>query len=404
MKKLTAIILSITIMLCTCPFVSAATVSTEFAGAELDVPLEENLQANAAIGETLQLGAKSAILMEYNTGKILYEQSADLKLPPASITKIMALILVMEAIDGGRLKLEDKVTASEHAASMGGSQIWLEPGEVMTVDELLRATIIASANDATVALAEAVSGSEEGFVAEMNKKAEELGMNNTHFVNSYGLDAEGHLTTAHDVAIMSAELMKHKLMRQYTEKTMDSLRGGESELVNTNKLIRYYDGCYGLKTGTTSGAGSCLSAIAEREGLTLIAVVLGSSTSKERFSATAKLLDFGFANYSFTEIEADTSNFNDIPVRRGTEKQITPEVGEKFFALLEKGKEKEITQKIELSEELTAPIREGETVGYVHIMLGDEELGVIPITASNGSEALSFWVCLLRLLQSLFTL
>lgn len=404
MKKLLAVILSISILLTSSLVCSAATVSTEFEGADLETPLEENLQANAAIGETLQLGAKSAILMEFNTGTILYEQSADLKLPPASITKIMTLILVMEAIEGGKMSLEDKVTASEHAASLGGSQIWLEEGEVMTVDELLRATVIASANDATVALAEAVSGSEEGFVAEMNKKAQALGMNNTHFVNSYGLDAEGHLTTAHDVAIMSAELMKYPLMRQYTEKTTDTLRGGESELVNTNKLIRYYDGCFGLKTGTTSGAGSCLSAIAEREGLTLIAVVLGSPTSKERFSATAKLLDFGFANYSFAEIEADTEGFSDILVRRGTAKQITPAAGEKFFALLEKGSEKDITQEIELPTELTAPVREGETVGYVHIMLGEEELGVIPITASTGSEALSFWYCLRRLLQSLFTL
>jgi D-alanyl-D-alanine carboxypeptidase (penicillin-binding protein 5/6) len=203
---------------------------------------------------------------------------------------------------------------------------------------------------------------------------------------------------------MSRELMKHDRIRQYTEKAMDSLRGGESELVNTNKLVRYYDGCYGLKTGTTSGAGSCLSAIAERDGLTLVAVVLGAPSSKDRFSGTQKLLDYGFANYSFAEIEADTEALSDIPVRRGRVRSVTPVVGEKFFALLKKGEESKITQTIELETELTAPIKEGATVGYVHIMLGEEELGVIPITARTGSEAISFWYCLTRLLQSLFTL
>ncbi len=383
---------------------SAATVSTEYEGVNLEEPLEENLQANAPIGESLQINAKSSILMEYNTGKILYESNADEKLAPASITKIMTLILVMEAIADKRLSLEDQVTASEHAASLGGSQIWLEPGEVMTVDELLRATVIASANDATVALAEAVSGSEESFVAKMNEKAAELGLKDTNFVNSYGLDADGHLTTAHDVAVMSKELMKHELIRQYTEKTMDSLRGGESELVNTNKLIRYYDGCFGLKTGTTSKAGSCLSAIAERNGLTIIAVVLGAPTSKDRFSGTQKLLDYGFANYSFAEIEADTSAFTDIPVRRGTVRFVTPTVTEKFFALLKKGDENKITQNFTLSEELVAPIKSGDTVGYVHIYLGEEELGVIPITAQSGSDELTYFVCLMRLVKSLFTL
>ncbi len=383
---------------------SAATVSTEYEGANLEEPLEKNLQANAPIGEKLQINAKSAILIEYNTGKILYESNADEKLAPASITKIMTLILVMEAIEDKRLSLEDQITASEHAASLGGSQIWLEPGEVMTVDELLRATVIASANDATVALAEAVSGSEESFVLKMNEKAAELGLKDTNFVNSYGLDADGHLTTAHDVAVMSKELMKHELIRQYTEKTMDSLRGGESELVNTNKLIRYYDGCFGLKTGTTSKAGSCLSAIAERNGLTLIAVVLGAPSSKDRFSGTQKLLDYGFANYSFTETKADTSEFSDIPVRRGTTRFVTPTVTEKFFALLRKGDESKLTQTFELSEELVAPVKAGDTVGYVHIYLGEEELGVIPIIAGSDSDKLTYFVCLMRLVKSLFTL
>ncbi len=384
--------------------VLADTVSTEYAGADLDTPLEENLQANATLGEKLQINAKSALLMEYKTGKILYEMSPDEKVAPASITKIMTLILVMEALESGKLKLEDKITASEHAASLGGSQIWLESGEVMTVDELLRATVIASANDATVALAEAVAGSEEGFVVMMNEKAKSLGMNGTNFVNSYGLDADGHLTTAHDVALMSAELIKHDLIRQYSTVKMDSLRGGQSELVNTNKLVRYYSGAFGLKTGTTGKAGSCLSATAERDGLTLIAVVMGAPTSKDRFSGAQKLLDYGFANYCYTEIEADTSKLAPIPVKKGINRFVTPEVKEKFSLLLEKGKEQGITQTFEMATELTAPVKAGDTLGYVHILRDKEEMGVIPITAKEDCERLTWGVCMLRLIKSLFTL
>lgn len=404
MKRIISILLAAVIIISCGLTASADTVSMEYEGVDLETPLEENLQANAAIGESLQINAKSAILIEYNTGKILYEMNSDQRLAPASITKIMTLILVMEALEAGKLTLDTEVTASEHAASLGGSQIWLEPNEVMTVDELLRATVIASANDATVALAEAVAGSEEGFVVMMNEKAKELGMNNTNFVNSYGLDAEGHLTTAHDVAVMSAELIRHELIREYSTVKIDSLRGGESELVNTNKLIRYYDGCFGLKTGTTSQAGSCLSATAERDGLTLIAVVLGAPTSKDRFSGTQKLLDYGFANYCYTEVEADTSDFTNIPVKKGTVREIIPTVDQKFSALLKKGEESNITQSFTLEQELTAPVKKGDVVGYVHIFLKEEEIGAIPIIASNGSERLTYWVCLARLLKSLFTL
>lgn len=404
MKKIISILLCLVLLSVGGFNSSAATVSMEYAADDLDIPLEENLQANAAIGTDLDINAKSAILMEVNTRQVLYEENPDERLPEASITKVMTLILVMEAIEDGRLKLEDKITASEYAASMGGSQIWLEPGEVMTVDELLRATVIASANDATVALAEAVAGSEEGFVAMMNAKAKELGMTNTNFVNSYGLDAEGHLTTAHDVAIMSCELIKYELIKKYTTVWSDSLRGGESELVNTNKLIRYYDGAFGLKTGTTSQAGSCLSATAEREGLTLVAVVLGSPTSKARFDGAKKLLDYGFANYTYKEVIADTSEFYNIPVKKGTVRQIVPTVLENYSVLLKKGQEGGITQTFELDGELTAPIKAGDTVGYVHICLNEEEIGVIPIVASNGSERLTYSHCLARLFKSLFTL
>ena len=404
MKKIVSILLSVVLMITFSIPSCGKTISTEFAGADLDTPLEENLQANAAVGEKLNINAKAAILIEKNTGKILYEMNADEKLAPASITKIMTLILVMEALEEGKIALETKITASEHAASLGGSQIWLEPGEVMTIDELLRATVIASANDATVALAEAVAGSEESFVAMMNEKAKTLGMKNTSFVNSYGLDADGHLTTAHDIAIMSAELIKHPLIKEYSSIKMDSLRGGESELVNTNKLIRYYEGCFGLKTGTTGKAGSCLSAVAERNGLTLIAVVLGAPTSNDRFSGTAKLLDYGFANYSFTEVAANESELSAIPVKKGVERSVMPTVNQTLPLLLQKGDEKHISQSITLEEELTAPIKKGDTVGYVHIYLKGEEIGVIPITAAQNIDKLTYFVCLGRLLKGLFTL
>lgn len=404
MKKIVSFLLSIVLMIVFSVPSCGKTVSTEYEGVDLDTPLEENLQANAAVGEKLNINAKAAILIEEKTGKILYEMNADERLAPASITKIMTLILVMEALEEGKIALDTKVTASEHAASLGGSQIWLESGEVMTIDELLRATVIASANDATVALAEAVAGSEESFVAMMNEKAKALGMKNTSFVNSYGLDADGHLTTAHDIAIMSAELIKHPLIKEYSSVKMDSLRDGESELVNTNKLIRYYEGCFGLKTGTTGKAGSCLSAVAERQGLTLIAVVLGAPTSKDRFSGTAKLLDYGFANYSFTEVTANESELSDIPVQKGVERSLSPTVSQTLPLLLQKGDEKHITQKVTMESELTAPIKKGDTVGYVHVYLKGEEIGVIPISAAKDIDKVTYFVCLGRLLKGLFTL
>ena len=226
--------------------VSAATISSECDISDISIPIDNKL-TDTTFGKPLDIKAKSAILMEVNTGQILYEQNVDEKLPPASITKIMSLLLVMEAIDCGKLSTEDVITASEHACSMGGSQIWLEPGETLTVDDLLKAAVIASANDATVALGEAVAGSEEGFVAMMNARAKELGMNNTHFKNATGLDAEGHTSSAHDVAIMSAQLIKPDLIKNYSTVWMDTLRDGESELVNTNKLVRFYEGTTGLK-------------------------------------------------------------------------------------------------------------------------------------------------------------
>ncbi len=403
MKKIIAFLIIIS-MLCL-PFgVNAQkTVSMEYAADDLDTPLGENLQANAAVGDILEINAKSVILMEPYTKQILYESNADEKTAPASITKIMSLLLVMEAIKEGKLTLETEIQASEHACSMGGSQIWLEPNETMTVDELLKATVIASANDATVALGEAIAGSEEGFVAMMNEKAKALGMNNTTFINCTGLDAEEHLTTAHDVAIMSCELIKYDLIKNYTTVWMDSLRNGESELVNTNKLVRFYTGAIGLKTGTTSKAGSCLSAAAERNGLTLIAVVLGSPTSNDRFAGARKLLDFGFANYSYKEVAIETP-LNPIKVKKGVSSQLPLVCEDKLSVLLKRGQESKLSQTVELPEKIDAPINQGDTVGYLHISLEEEEIGVVPIKAAQKVKKLTFFVCFWQMLKGLFSL
>ena len=403
MKKILALFVVLAIFCFPLTVNAEKRVSMEYNATDLDVPLGENLQANAAVGDILEINAKSVILMEPYTKKILYESNADEKLAPASITKIMSLLLVMEAIDSGKLTLETQIQASEHACSMGGSQIWLEPGETMTVDELLKATVIASANDATVVLGEAIAGSEEGFVAMMNEKAKALGMNNTTFANATGLDVDNHLTTAHDVAIMSCELVKHDLIKNYSTVWMDSLRNGESELVNTNKLVRFYNGAIGLKTGTTSKAGSCLSAAAERNGLTLVAVVLGSPTSNDRFNGARKLLDYGFANYSYKEVGIETP-LEPVKVKKGVLSQIDLSCDEKLSVLLKRGEESKLSQRVELPEEITAPIQNGDTVGYLHISLDSEEIGAVPIKAANTCQKLTFFVAFCRIFKTLFSL
>lgn len=379
----------------------AVTVSSECDISDIDVPLD-NMPVNAAIGQTLDIKAKSAVLMEPNTGKVLYESNSDEKLPPASITKIMSLLLVMEAIDRGDISLETVVTASEHACSMGGSQIWLEPGETMTVNDLLKAAVIASANDACVALGETVAGSEEGFVALMNERANELGMTNTHFVNCTGLDAEGHLTTAYDVAVMSSALIKHDLIKDYSTVWMDSLRDGKSELVNTNKLVRFYEGTTGLKTGTTSTAKYCLSATAERNGLELVAVVMAGETSNDRFSGAKKLLDYGFANYNYSSIDAGLENNTVLDVIKGTQKTVEIEPKSTLNVLLPKNVSGKIERKTVLSENVTAPVKKGDVLGTVTVTLGDEQLGEIPLVAKEEVQRLTFGVTLGWILKGLF--
>lgn len=404
LKRLLSFILCLSLLsgMGVCAAESKVTVSSECSVEDIDVPLEAT-ETNAAIGQTLDIKAKSAILMEVNTGKILYEANADEKLPPASITKIMSLLLIMEAIKRGDISLETVVTASDHACSMGGSQIWLEPGESMTVDELLKATVIASANDACVALGELIAGSEEGFVALMNERAKALGMDNTNFINCTGLDAENHLTSAHDVAVMSAELIKHDLIKQYSTVWMDSLRDGQSELVNTNKLVRFYEGTTGLKTGTTSIAKYCLSATAQRNGLELVAVVLAGDTSNDRFNGAKKLLDYGFANYSYSLLDANLKE-TEVSVKKGVKKKVTVESTEKVSVLTPKGNQGEVTRTTEWNKSVTAPVKKGDVLGYVNIYVGEEQVGRVPVTASETVEKLTPAVTIGWILKGIFKL
>ena len=337
---------------------------------------------------TVDIRSKSVILLEQSTGEVLYSYNPDEQYPPASITKIMTLLLVMEAIDTGKITVDDMVTCSQHAADMGGSQIWLEPNEQMSVHDLLKATAVSSANDAATCLAEYVAGSEEAFVAMMNQRAQELGMKNTVFKNTNGLDAEGHLSTARDIAIMSMELLKHPKILEYTTIWMDSLRGGETQLVNTNKMIRYYDGATGLKTGTTDGAGSCLSAAPTRNGMTLIAVTLGSATSDERFYTAKKLLDYGFANYELANIQPMSAE-TPVKVTGGVENEVTVEPQPPEPLVLPKGRSQEITQEIELMPQVSAPVEKGQTVGRVIVKLGEEEILTYPMVASQSVEKMT---------------
>ncbi|MGI6279871.1 MAG: D-alanyl-D-alanine carboxypeptidase family protein [Acutalibacteraceae bacterium] len=403
MKKLLCLILVLALIgSMTVAAEQKKTISSECDISDLNVPLS-TVPTNAAIEQPLQIKAKSAILMEPNTGKILYEQNADERLAPASITKIMALLLIMEAIERKDMTLETVISASEHACSMGGSQIWLEPGESMTVDDLLKAAVIASANDATVALGEYIAGSEEGFVAMMNEKAKELGMNETNFVNCTGLDAEGHLTSAHDVAIMSSELIKHDLIKKYSTVWMDSLRDGKSELVNTNKLVRFYKGTTGLKTGTTSIAKYCLAATAERDGLELVAVIMAGETSQDRFEGAKKLLDYGFANYSFSEIKSELKE-KEIPLAKGEKKTLKINADGTVSLLLPKTAKNNITRTTDWNKNITAPIKKGQVVGYVNIFNGEENIGRIEIKAAENIKKRDLKLMMSWILKGIFQL
>ena len=359
------------------------------------------LPAFPAQGADLEVTAPSAVLMEASTGQVLFEKDPHAVRSCASITKVMTLCLVFEAIDSGRLSLDQTLTASAHAASMGGSDIWLEEGEAMSVDDLMKATVIMSANDAAVVLAEAVSGSEDAFVERMNQKAQELGMNDTVFKNCNGLDEEGHVTSAYDVALMSRELIRHEKIFDYTLIWMDSVRGGETQLVNTNKLIRSYQGITGLKTGTTGQAGSCITATAEREGLSLIAVVLGADSTDHRFQDAAALLDYGFGGWRVTEPEVPV--LDPVPVAQGMVPTVEVQAGESPSILLEAAETGQVETEIVL-QELAAPVQAGEVVGKIHYQVNGKTVAQVDITAVSGVEAVTFSGALGRLLQALFQL
>ena len=347
---------------------------------------------------TDNITAKSALLMDAATGKVLFEYNADVALPPASVTKIMTLLLVFEAIDRGTLALSDMISASENAASMGGTQIYLEPGEQMSAEDLIKSVVISSANDAACALAEHIAGSESAFVTKMNNRAAELGMNSTHFENTNGLDdtAENHVTSARDIAIMSRELMKHEKIFDYTTIWMDTVRGGEFGLSNTNRLLRTYNGCTGLKTGSTAKAKFCISATAKRGELSLIAVVMGAPTRDERNELAAKLLDFGFANYAV--FSDNDSKLNDIALVGGTKKAIAIRKNG-YSALVEKGSVSKIEAVTELPESISAPVKKGDVVGTVTYKCGDTVLGKVDIVADEDAEKIGFFDLLYRILR-----
>ena len=344
--------------------------------------------------------AQAVLLMDSATGTVLWEDNADAPLEPASVTKIMTMLLVCEAIDDGQLKAEQTVTASAHAAGMGGSQVYLEEGEQMTVTELLKAVAVASGNDAAVALGEAVAGSESAFVALMNQRAEELGMTQTCFRNCTGLPAEGHVTSARDIAIMSRALLGHDFIRQFTSIWMDSLRDGAFGLSSTNKLIRSYDGCTGLKTGFTSTAGYCISASARRGELELVAVVLGAKDSKDRFNTAAALLDWGFANFKTVTVAPDQCP-DTLPVTLGAQSEVTLAKPEATVLIHIRDEDSLVTH-LELPEEVAAPVEPGQQLGCFTVEIGGRTACILPVCAAQGVEKLTFAGVFLDYLKFLF--
>lgn len=356
----------------------------------------------SALGEE-EITAPSAVLMEPLTKKVLFEKNPHEIRPCASITKVMTLILIFEAIESGKISLTDTVTSSAHAASMGGSDIWLEEGEVMTVDHLIKAIVVASANDAAVAMAEEIAGTEEEFVMRMNEKAKVLGMEDTTFKNCNGLDEEGHLTSAYDVALMSAELITHKKIFEYSSIWIDYLRGGETQIVNTNKLLKSYKGITGLKTGTTSQAGSCMSATAERDNMSLVAVALGCDTGTNRFKDCAKLLDYGFANYMVKELKIDGGALAPVKVKGGMNEFSAVTSNIKNQALLPKSGNDEIESEITIAEEIEAPVEKGTVVGKISFKYGDTLVDEFDIITTEEIEKITFKSVLGFLISQLFS-
>ena len=360
----------------------------------------EGTSAQASV--TVNIKAKSALLIEAETGTILYEKNKDERLAPASVTKIMTLLLVVEAIEDDRIKITDEVVISKHAASMGGSQVFLEEGERMTVEELLKCTVIASANDAAVALAELIYGSEGAFVDIMNKRAIELGLQNTNFENATGLDddTKAHYTSAYDIATMSRYLIRYDLITKYASLWQDTIRNGEFTLTNTNRLVRYYDGCNGLKTGSTDKAGYCISAAAKRDGMQLIAVIMGAETRDERNEAARALLDYGFSNYSI--YSEDEKIVEEIRVTKGKVDKLIA-YSTKFETVIEKGKIKKINLVYDIPEYLSAPVVENEVIGKIIYEIDGVKIGESDIFVKCGSDKLSYFDIFIRLIKNIFS-
>ena len=357
------------------------------------------LQAEAV---ALEVAGKSAVLMDAATGTVLYESNSHEALAPASVTKVMTMLLIMEAIDSGKIGWDDLVTASEAAVAKGGSQIYLKVGESMTVSDMVKSIAVSSANDCACAMAEHLSGSEGAFVEQMNQRAKELGMNDTNFVNCTGLDdapdAANHKTSAYDIALMSRELLKnHPDIKKFTTIWMDTVRGGAFGLANTNKMVRFYDGCTGLKTGFTSGAGYCLSSSAQRDGLELIAVVMGAKTSQERFAACKSMLDYGFANFALytPALQEGVS----VPVVLGKMDSVNAIPGDSTALLVEKGQLSSVTSEVALEENITAPVSRGQRLGTLTIKSGEQVLSQVPLVAETAVERLSWGDIFVNLLR-----
>ena len=395
MKRLLALATAMLLVLSLSPAAFAA--QTDAPEEEAVIPTQAAIDQEVAAAANLTPGenlpVRSAILVEQSSGKVLFAQNEHEQLPPASVTKIMSLLLIMEAIDSGKIALTDRVTCSDTAAAYGGSQIWLKPGEEMTVDDLLKATAIARANDATVCLAEYVAGSEEAFVQMMNQRAQELGMTDSVFKCAAGLDTDGHVTSAADIAIMSRALLEHPLITNYSTVWMETLRDGATQLVNTNRMVRFYEGATGLKTGTTSGAGSCLSASATRNGLGLVAVVMGAPTSDDRFAAARSLLDWGFANYMLAELKAPQALLP-VKVTRGVASQVEVTCQPPEGIVIEKTKGEAVTQDVVMEESVEAPVSQGQQVGTVVVCVDGERVTEYPLLAAAGVERMTFFKAL----------
>ena len=352
----------------------------------------------------LEIGGKSALLMDVATGTVLYEKNAHERLSPASVTKVMTMLLIMEAIDSGKIGWDDTVTASEAAAAKGGSQIYLKVGETMTVSDMVKSIAVSSANDCACAMAEHLAGSEAAFVEMMNARAKELGMNDTNFVNCTGLDddpgAENHKTSAYDIALMSRELLKnHPDIKKYTTIWMDTVRNGTFGLSNTNKLIRFYSGATGLKTGFTSGAGYCLSASAQRDGMELIAVVMGCETSNIRTAACKSMLDYGFAN--FAVVRPELNQQPQVPVTLGKSPAVTLQPGSDTGMLIDKAQKSSITTEVTLEETVKAPVSRGQRLGTMSIKAGDQILTQVPLVAAEEVERLTWGDLFIRVMKQI---